>query len=394
MHRLYWFVATLGIMAVTASCVSSNAGNPGPLASAGSQDDPLRVQYRHEVQVFADVLSVHDEGENTVSLTELQTVAISRLEEMGGDDAADALYRMVIDDDSKRQQRLDALCALGRMGTDAALARIEAFRQYIRQREKVFRFAPAEGALGFWTVSAPRDAIIEKAPDGMLWALFRWDKYGAHGEMYWLTSSADGKRWKDPVAIGGFWPEAEAFRDAVRRGKARAYEQGYDGDKDGLTDTEEYILTTQVFLGDREAKAQSLDPKNPDTDGDGVMDGLDPCPLTPAQKESDDATAIRQAVFEAFFATCNSREIIYMIYEEGAAQQEYYGYPGVVLPATKAVRGRNNVTMDFERVLEGDWAPVLVECSVDLLCSRGYYVTVKKIKGMWVVESFDETSDR
>jgi len=390
MHRLYWLIATVGIMAVVVSC-AGNAGNLSPAAPAVSRDDPLRVEYRHEVQVLADVLSVHDDGENVTSLAELQDAAISRLEEMGGDDATDALYRMVIDDESKRQQRLNALCALGRMGTDAAVARIVAFRQHIREREKVFRFAPTEGALGFWTVPPPRNAIIEKAPDGTFWAVFMWDKYGTHSETRWLTSSVDGKHWKDPVAVSLIQFDEDAFRDAVRAGRAKAYEIGYDDDKDGLWNVEEYLLTTQVFLGDREAKAQSLDPKNPDTDGDGEIDGLDPCPLTPAQKETDDAIAIRQAVFEAFFATCNSREIIYMICEEGAAQQEYYGYPGVVLPTTKAVRGRNNVTLYFERVLEGEWAPVSVECSVDLLCSRSYYVTVTKVKGIWVVESFDES---
>lgn len=70
-----------------------------------------------------------------------------------------------------------------------------------------------------------------------------------------------------------------------------------DSDGDGLTDIEEQRLGT--------------DPLNPDTDGDGIPDGADPCPRYSAKgAPEDEETKILQKAFFAEYGLSNSRYLI------------------------------------------------------------------------------------
>ena len=97
-----------------------------------------------------------------------------------------------------------------------------------------------------------------------------------------------------------------------------------DSDGDGWTDMEEARLET--------------DPHDPDSDGDGMPDGADVCPLYAASKEeagSDSTVILQQAIFAAFGLT-GSRQLLYVTPD--SPRVHVVGYGGPILfdhPITK-----------------------------------------------------------
>jgi len=347
------------------SCVASQK-NVAPAA------EPLKMPYRHEVQVLANVLAMQKD-------TEMQGLALGRLAELGGDDATDALYRFLINDENDRHLRLGALLSLGGMGTDAAVERIEAFRLDIRRRDKPFNFEAAGYQI--------RDRVVEAAPDGTLWARFQWRRYYRSGEATWIASSADGKHWNKPVRAPRMMSEDD-FRAAVHEGNTGQFETIDDADGDGLSDSEELELFVPApghQLMPLDYPREGLDPKNPDTDGDGILDGADPCPLTPTQKESNDATAIRQAAFEAYILRHEPIGILFIVGDKDFAKQEYYGFSGVILPAKGCVEGEENITKISVKVIDETTAEVEMSDYMGNLAASGWEATLKKVKGIWVI---------
>lgn len=214
-------ISSIMLTTLLASCAASN----------GTATEPKKPPYRHEVQILVDMLNRQM----------LQEEVMARLEEIGGDDSADVFYRILIDERNDQNFRTDALCALGRIGTDAALERIQAWRAHIRQRNGEFQLEPHVRQDRFCAYEEIKNVVIGKSPDGKSWAMFEWDKYGTDDPYTWITSSTDGKSWKNPVALKrALWEMSENdFLRAVKEGHTAQFETTDDADKDGISDEEE-----------------------------------------------------------------------------------------------------------------------------------------------------------
>ena len=130
------------------------------------------------------------------------------------------------------------------------------------------------------------------------------------------------------------------------------------------------------------------DSQNPDSDSDGVPDGKDTNPLTPKQKETNDITEIRQAVFSALFATTSSQNAIVIVNRDEFAKQEYYGFSGTVLRSPESRQGFVNVTSIDIRYQSDDSATVGIGDYEGSMAGSHHEAKLKKIDGKWVVVEF------
>ena len=162
-----------------------------------------------------------------------------------------------------------------------------------------------------------------KESAGRVWRLFHSNALGNYSDLF--VSGKTDKGWSSPLFTGAFtektwhleapkefrgmpiaqfvktdWIKLMPNDELVRR----------DSDKDGLTDLVE--------------KRWGTDPKNPDTDGDGLGDAVDPCPNA-APREMGDIEKIIAACVEARFFDddWNAPAVISV---EGVKPFEMYGY--------------------------------------------------------------------
>ena len=149
-----------------------------------------------------------------------------------------------------------------------------------------------------------------------------------------------------------------------------------DSDGDGWTDIEEARLET--------------DPHDPDSDGDGMPDGADVCPLYAASKEeagSDTTIILQKAIFAAFGLT-GSRQLLYVTPD--SPRVHVFGYGGPILfdhPITKdGLPGGPYVTW---RIAERTAATARVELSdrEATTSGGGQDVLLRKVGDTWVVVS-------
>ncbi len=155
-----------------------------------------------------------------------------------------------------------------------------------------------------------------------------------------------------------------------------------DSDKDGWTDIEESVL--------------GLDPRNPDTDGDGIPDGADVCPnYAPAPGDAaDESVQIIQKAVLATFGLTRSMEPLYPSPESRKVQ--LWGYRAPVVygrshptwsPAPSAAdspEGQVFVTWKVARKTP-DEALVVLSDSEGPLAAGGQEVTLAKRNGEWFV---------
>jgi hypothetical protein len=148
-----------------------------------------------------------------------------------------------------------------------------------------------------------------------------------------------------------------------------------DTDRDGWTDAEEERL--------------GLDPRKPDTDGDGIPDGKDICPAyAPRPGDDDEEARILQKAIFAVFGLSGSRDLIFV--GEGSRRLQVWGYEGPILYGISADTWHKKhisgtwvgwkVTARTEReatVSIGDWEGTLA--------AGGQTVTLRKIQGDWYV---------
>ncbi len=168
---------------------------------------------------------------------------------------------------------------------------------------------------------------------GQTWMLFESDILGNDSDLFIVAKSGTG--WGKPV-FTGVWTRP-TFRERPMSSykgiplaelKAHAWIDVFpndatlflDSDIDGLTDVVEARLGT--------------DPHNSDTDGDGLIDAVDPCPnAAPRPRPLSDEEQIVAASVEArFFAWRWSVPASISI--RGVEPFELYGYPSTVVWTT------------------------------------------------------------
>ena len=154
-----------------------------------------------------------------------------------------------------------------------------------------------------------------------------------------------------------------------------------DSDKDSLTDIEERRIGT--------------DPGAADTDGDGIADGFDTCPLLAAPKVAgpDDTREILQAAFFATLGISRSRMLITV--RPNMPKLHLAGYLGpVIFSDTPQPVDRFGSPSGDDRPIWLDWtivpmgddqAVVLFNDVEGMLAAGGQNVYLKKLRGKWYV---------
>ncbi len=148
-------------------------------------------------------------------------------------------------------------------------------------------------------LTADKEKFLSFSTDsaGVKWALIEWDALGAPNDLWVVHWS--GKHWVDPVFTGvtTYWPHSQTGLplegDETHEKEMSALIGGkgwvkkfvanptltQDSDHDGLTDV------VEAWIG--------LDPKNADSDGDGILDGVDKNPTARAHPMSEDDLAMQ-----------------------------------------------------------------------------------------------------
>lgn len=80
-----------------------------------------------------------------------------------------------------------------------------------------------------------------------------------------------------------------------------------------------------------------------------------------------------------------------MLSKKDFAAQEYYGYKGVVLPMENVLEGHLTITKIDVKMLSATEARVNFDNYFAGNGSNGEEITLKKIKGIWVVTGFQMT---
>jgi len=316
--------------------------------------------------------------------------AIERLTEIGSPEAVQALETFMTTPDSDRQLKQLALVALGKIGTEEAVAAIGRFDEWAKDRftdPPPFRLGKMDYAIDHFGPMDLQALATARDADGQEWAIFRWSRYGEPD--FWLTRSLGEGIWSEPILVDmsrysqaqrettyGLAVDDENFTVTATT-PLRLVEQTKDTDGDGLADIVEQRLHTRQDVAD--------------TDEDGVNDAQDSNPLTPKTDEHTDLTEIRQAVFSVLFATCNSRNAITVVGDKDFANQEYYGYGGVLIKFPRTIGGLVNLTGIEVDIKSPTEATATISDWEGMLAASGHEATLKKLHGRWVVTDFHMT---
>lgn len=292
-----------------------------------------------------------------------------------------------------------AYARLGELGTPESLA---AIRRIEADAARIVP-TPLTVAADIWPHAGwySADMVVEPmaqttAADGMTYAIVSANLLG--GFDFFLISSrapADPHAWSRPklvdrshvlgvrsadLRLGAGETLALTFTFRITPGRRdlqiSLLDVNRDSDGDGWTDMEEARLET--------------DPHDPDSDGDGVPDGVDVCPLyAPSKQEagSDNTLILQKAIFAAFGLT-GSRQLLYVTPDSPPVQ--VFGYGGPMLfghPITPdSLPGGPYVSW---RLAERTATTARVELS-DYEASTsggGQDVRLRKIGDTWVVVS-------
>ncbi len=288
-----------------------------------------------------------------------------------------------------RHEKRSALVSLGKIGTREALRAIEAFEAQANARHgklPQFLIRIEEGSSRSQDWRALRVFSVAKDGAGKRWGLMEFPlRYGRMDLS--LVQVHHDQRVENPILldlpIAGngtaylrmkarnavtleFGPGAESF--AVNLGGERfpftLSAVTRDSDEDGIPD----LVEEGIFM----------DKSNADCDGDGILDGQDANPLTPASDSTSDGAQIRQAVFTLFYGTDESLEPLLL----AGTAQEYRGYRGKVIRLPREIaRGRKIEIRATE--ISKDRATADFTDS-----SNGWAIELRKIHGKWVVAGF------
>jgi hypothetical protein len=298
-----------------------------------------------------------------------------------------------------KELRIAAYARLGAIGTPESLAAIAR----VEREMTAAPLTPPTVPLDVWPAVGWHmgDMDMSREPDaaappqnGMTYGVVQGMLLG--GTDYFLISTRtplDRGSWSRPKLVAPVPPDAAgdkatlAWRgprtllltSAGRTMQIAIDEVERDSDGDGWTDLEEGRLGT--------------DPHNPDSDGDGIPDGRDVCPLYAAPGVVDDSSMVLQTAVFGAFALTGSRQLLYVTPRTPRVQLAGYGGPVIFDRAIPKSGDGNGATYvgwtitsktDTEAVVEvTDWE--------GLLAAGGQLVRLKRIAGRWVVVAVRST---
>ena len=156
-----------------------------------------------------------------------------------------------------------------------------------------------------------------------------------------------------------------------------------DTDADGWTDVEEARL--------------GLDPLKPDTDGDGLADGVDVCPdyaESPADATNDEAIVLKKAAF-TIYGLNRSRAAVFVT--TGTRRLQLWGFRGPLMydidqKKWMSERPQGYVFAGWTASLAAETAIVRLRDYEAPTSAASYIVQLKRINGEWIVVSQRMTS--
>ena len=291
-----------------------------------------------------------------------------------------------------------AYARLGDIGTAESLAAVERIEQSMADTP----LTPSTVALDVWPSVGWHMSDVEQTPiatatgpDGTTYAVVIASLLG--GSDFFLLSTRtpqNPQSWSRPKLLGPPAPrDGRAAASLTFRGPAtlllRAFgvemqfaleEIERDSDGDGWTDLEEGRIGTN--------------PHAADTDGDGIPDGRDVCPLYPApgaRAADDSATILQKAVFAAFFLT-GSRQMLYVTPSTPPVHFSGYGGPIVFDRAIPRDGSGGGVYVSW-RIRDHNDTDAVVELTdwEGLLAAGGQNVFLKRVLGKWTVVAVKPT---
>jgi HEAT repeat protein len=200
--------------------------------------------------------------------------------------------------------------------------------------------------------------------------------YGRHNELLMFDMSA---RAEGDGIILKYKSETSDFREIARQLKFDVADIQNDTDGDGIPDLEEGLLFTN--------------PRNADTDGDGSLDGADPCPTARSPAQLSEIQTIHRAVVGKYFTKSPSHLSVIAVPDVASKQdfglgdsrvlvltrselrtfQEDHGYKGSVLRLSEVF---------LDRTL-GE-ARVMVTLRAGPRGGSGIGVVLRKVNGLWL----------
>ena len=291
-----------------------------------------------------------------------------------------------------------AYARLGDIGTVESLAAVERIEQSMSETP----LTPSTVALDVWPTVGWHMSDVEQTPiatatgpDGTTYAVVIASLLG--GSDFFLLSTRtpqNPQSWSRPKLLGP--PPRRGGRPAAAltfRGPAtlvlRAFgvemqfaleEIERDSDGDGWTDLEEGRIGTN--------------PHASDTDGDGIPDGRDVCPLyaAPGARASDDTATILQKAIFAAFALTGSRQMLYVTPSTPPVHVTGYGGPIVFDRAIPRDGSSGGVYVSW-KIRDHSATDAVVEVTdwEGLLAAGGQDVFLKKVLGKWTVVALKPT---
>jgi len=285
-----------------------------------------------------------------------------------------------------------AYARLGELASAESFAAIDRIEQAIAETPLL----PPTVPLGMWPAvgwhmsdSEQRPVATVEGPSGTTYGVLTASLLGGNDLFLISTRTPDDpESWSRPKLLGPL-PRLEALRAAslIFRGagtlvfRAVGVELQFsleeverDSDGDGWTDIEEARIGTN--------------PHAVDTDGDGIPDGRDVCPLyegSGPQASDDSATILQKAIFAAFVLT-GSRQMLYVTPSTPRLHVSGYGGPILFDRAIPKDGPSGGVYVSW-RIRDHTDADAVVEITdwEGLLAAGGQNVFLKKTLGKWVV---------
>jgi len=291
-----------------------------------------------------------------------------------------------------------AYARLGDIGTPESLAAVGRIEQSMAD----VPLTPPTVPLGLWPSVSwhMRDddqlpMATALAPDGTTYAVVAASLLGGFDLFLISTRTPDDPQsWSRPKLLGPPAPrEGDRRASLAFRGPATLVlatsgtEMQFalddierDADGDGWTDVEEGRTGTN--------------PHAPDSDGDGIPDGRDVCPLWPLPSATalDDNDAILQRAVFAAFALTGSRQMLFVTPATPRVHVRGYGGP-IIFDRPLPSRGSSGGVYVSWRIRERTATDAVVELSdwEGPLAAGGQDVFLKKVLGQWIVVAVKAT---
>ncbi len=310
--------------------------------------------------------------------------------------------------------RINAYARLGALGTEASLAALDR----IEQQAKGHSLTPETRPMGIryhpcWSYSdAGMEPLAQTArPDGVTYAVILSRILGKDDLfLTWSDTPDDKTSWARPRLIPNpvhqriTEPMLAFINDHTLVFAYVQEEVNYANHQPGsspphpVKTLQDFTIDIREVLRDRDGDGWTdieearlgLDPDNPDTDGDGIPDGMDPCPnfALPPNHDAQDDIQILQRAFFATFGLSDAHHLL--LIQPGSIKVHVWGYRGPVIYLDeprewREEHGPGAVFVRWSLSRTADDATVAFSSYVGPLAAISENVHLRNIRGRWTV---------